>query len=71
MTIESETTCRIDKFYLPRKTQITAKLLEYLQQLHYAVEVHSSGLTALQRLQEPDTPGMALLELFTSSFDRP
>ena len=37
------------------------QLQEYLQRLHYSVEVHSSGLSALQRLQEADTPGMALL----------
>ncbi len=34
---------------------------DYLLRLHYSVEVHSSGLAALQRLQEPDTPSMALL----------
>ncbi|HTU49734.1 MAG TPA: diguanylate cyclase [Acidobacteriaceae bacterium] len=38
-----------------------AQLQEYLNRLHYSVEVHSSGLTALQRLQERDTPCMALL----------
>jgi two-component system cell cycle response regulator len=37
------------------------QLQEYLHRLHYSVEVHSSGLTALQRLQESDTPCMALL----------
>lgn len=37
------------------------RLQEYLHLLHYSVEVHHSGLTALQRLQEPDTPEMALL----------
>ncbi len=39
----------------------SAQLQEYLHRLHYSVEIHSSGLTALQRLQEPDTPCMALL----------
>lgn len=39
----------------------SGQLREYLQHLHYSVEVHSDGLTALQRLQESDTPGMALL----------
>lgn len=38
-----------------------AKLQELLALLHCSVEVHESGLTALQRLQESDTPGMALL----------
>jgi two-component system cell cycle response regulator len=38
-----------------------AKLQELLALLHYSVEVHQSGLTALQRLQESDTPEMALL----------
>ncbi len=39
----------------------SANLQELLALLHYSVEVHQSGLTALQRLQEPDTPEMALL----------
>jgi len=39
----------------------SGQLQEFLDRLHYSVEVHSSGLTALQRLQEPDTPSMALL----------
>ena len=39
----------------------SGQLRQYLQQLHYSVEVHSNGLTALQRLQESDTPGMALI----------
>ena len=39
----------------------SGRLQEHLHRLHYSVEIHSSGLTALQRLQEPDTPGMALL----------
>lgn len=39
----------------------SGQLREHLQQLRYSVEVHSDGLTALRRLQEPDTPGMALL----------
>jgi diguanylate cyclase (GGDEF)-like protein len=38
-----------------------AQLQELLASLHYSVEVHQSGLTALQRLQESDTPEMALL----------
>lgn len=38
-----------------------AKLQELLAALQYSVEVHQSGVTALQRLQEPDTPEMALL----------
>jgi two-component system cell cycle response regulator len=37
------------------------QLQEYLHLLHYAVEIQESGLGALQRLQEPDTPEMALL----------
>jgi CheY-like chemotaxis protein len=37
------------------------QLQEHLHLLHYSVEVHHSGLTALRRLQEPDTPEMALL----------
>jgi diguanylate cyclase (GGDEF)-like protein len=37
------------------------KIQKYLHLLHYSVEVHESGLTALQRLQEPDTPEMALM----------
>jgi two-component system, cell cycle response regulator len=39
----------------------SARLQEYLHRLHYSIEVHSSGLTALQRLQEAETPCMALL----------
>lgn len=42
-------------------TKHSAQVKELLHRLHYSVEVHSSGLTALQRLQEPDTPSMALL----------
>jgi two-component system cell cycle response regulator len=37
------------------------KIQKHLHLLHYSVEVHESGLTALQRLQEPDTPEMALM----------
>jgi diguanylate cyclase (GGDEF)-like protein len=37
------------------------QIQKYLHLLHYSVEVHESGLTALQRLQEPDTPEMALM----------
>lgn len=39
----------------------SAQIQEHLRRMHYSVEVHSSGLIALQRLQEPDTPCMALL----------
>lgn len=39
----------------------SSQLQEYLRQLHYSVEIHSSGLTALQRLQQANTPSMALL----------
>lgn len=39
----------------------SAQIQEHLHRLHYSVEIHSSGLTALQRLQEPNTPCMALL----------
>lgn len=39
----------------------SGQLQEYLRRLHYSVEVHSSGLAALQRLQEPNPPCMALL----------
>lgn len=38
-----------------------ARLKELLVTLHYSVEVYESGLDALRRLQEPDTPEMALL----------
>ena len=38
-----------------------AKLTEMLQALHYTVERVQSGLLALQRLQDSDTPEMALL----------
>ncbi len=44
----------------------SAKLQELLAQLHYSVEVHDNGLAVLQRLQEYDTPEMALL---SSSLD--
>ena len=37
------------------------QIQKHLHLLHYSVEVHESGLTALQRLQEPDTPEMALM----------
>lgn len=37
------------------------QIQQYLRLLHYTVEVHASGLTTLQRLQEPDTPEMALM----------
>ncbi|MHB1674402.1 MAG: GGDEF domain-containing response regulator [Acidobacteriaceae bacterium] len=37
------------------------QLQRHLHLLHYSVEVHTSGLTTLQRLQEPDTPEMALM----------
>ncbi len=37
------------------------RIQEFLHRLHYSVEIHTSGLSALQRLQEPDTPSMALL----------
>ncbi len=39
----------------------SAQLQHYLHLLHYSVEVHESGLTTLQRLQEPNTPEMALI----------
>lgn len=39
----------------------SAQLQHYLHLLHYSVEVHESGLTTLQRLQEPNTPEMALM----------
>ncbi len=39
----------------------SSNLQELLALLHYSVEVHESGLAALQRLQESDTPEMALL----------
>lgn len=39
----------------------SGELQEHLRRLHYSVEIHSNGLAALQRLQEPSTPGMALL----------
>ncbi|MGC1870518.1 MAG: diguanylate cyclase [Acidobacteriaceae bacterium] len=38
-----------------------AQLQEYLVRLHYSVEVHASGLTALQRLKEASPPCMALM----------
>ncbi|MES2222225.1 MAG: diguanylate cyclase [Acidobacteriota bacterium] len=37
------------------------QIQEFLHRLHYSVETHTSGLSALQRLQEPDTPSIALL----------
>ena len=39
----------------------SAELQHFLQLLHYSVEVHTCGLTALQRLQEPNSPEMALM----------
>ena len=39
----------------------SAELQHSLQLLHYTVEVHASGLTTLQRLQEPTSPEMALM----------
>ena len=48
----------------------SAQLQEYLHRLHYSVELHSSGLTALQRLQEPDTPVHGPAEFFASANDR-
>ncbi|MGH9615367.1 MAG: GGDEF domain-containing response regulator [Acidobacteriaceae bacterium] len=41
--------------------QLSEQLQKYLHLLHYSVEVHDSGLTTLQRLQEADTPEMALM----------
>ncbi|MDR5726411.1 MAG: diguanylate cyclase [Terriglobia bacterium] len=38
-----------------------AKIRDYLHQLHYSIEVCESGLATLQRLQESDTPEMALM----------
>jgi PleD family two-component response regulator len=62
MSIESQSTMNDRRILLVEEDpEHSAQLREYLQQLHYSVEVHSSGLTALQRLQEPDTPEMALL----------
>jgi two-component system, cell cycle response regulator len=42
-------------------TEHCEQLQEHLHRLHYSVEIHSSGLTALQRLNQADTPCMALL----------
>ena len=38
-----------------------AQIRDYLHQLHYSIEVCESGLATLQRLQESDTPEMALM----------
>ncbi|HZC43110.1 MAG TPA: response regulator, partial [Acidobacteriaceae bacterium] len=62
MTIESTSTSNHRRILLAEEnTEHSEQLQEYLQRLHYSVEVHSSGLTALQRLQEADTPSLALL----------
>jgi len=38
-----------------------AHILALLKQLHYSVEFHQDGIAALQRLQDPNPPEMALL----------
>ncbi len=38
-----------------------AQIRDYLHQLHYSIEVCESSLATLQRLQESDTPEMALM----------
>jgi len=43
----------------PRQAAI---LKELLSSLYYSVEVHTDGLTALQRLKEPEAPEMVLLD---------
>lgn len=42
-------------------TEHSRQIQAFLHRLHYSVEIHTSGLSALHRLQEPDTPSMALL----------
>jgi two-component system cell cycle response regulator len=62
MTIDGTSPMRERHILLAEENAEHCSLIqEYLQRLHYSVEIHSSGLTALQRLQEPDTPCMALL----------
>ncbi len=62
MTIEAKPTMHDRRILLGENNlEHSGQLQEFLRRLHYSVEVHSSGLTTLQRLQEPDTPSMALL----------
>lgn len=62
MTIEAKPTMHDRRILLGEDNpEHSGQLQEFLHRLHYSVEVHSSGLTTLQRLQEPDTPSMALL----------
>jgi two-component system, cell cycle response regulator len=62
MSIEAQPTMQERQILLAEENaEHSAQLQEYLHRLHYSVEVHSSGLTALQRLQESKTPCMALL----------
>jgi diguanylate cyclase (GGDEF)-like protein len=62
MSIEAQSTMQERQILLAEENaEHCRQLQEYLQRLHYSVEVHSSGLAALQRLQEPNTPCMALL----------
>jgi len=62
MTIEGRSTMHERRILLAEENaEHSGEIQEYLQRLHYSVEIHSNGLQALQRLQEPNTPCMALL----------
>lgn len=62
MSIEAQSTMQERQILLAEENaEHSEQLQEYLRRLHYSVELHSSGLAALQRLQEPNTPCMALL----------
>jgi two-component system, cell cycle response regulator len=62
MSIEGHSNMHEHRILLAEEdSEHSRQIQEYLQRLHYSVEVYASGLSALQRLQESDPPEMALL----------
>jgi CheY-like chemotaxis protein len=62
MSIEGHSNMHKHRILLAEEdSEHSRQIQEYLQRLHYSVEVYPSGLSALQRLQESDPPEMALL----------